>query len=154
MATTTPNLDLTLPAYDDLADVQVLNDNFSTIDATAGEYLKDSGWVDVEIQNGFEKYNPNSRVSCRKIGKTVFLYYYVKPTDAIAASSTTVAGLIPVGYRPQYGFDIVCQGSGMNRFTAKIETNGEIKVGRYGTTANSEIPVGAWLPIYTSYVTA
>lgn len=47
MATTTPNVGLTKPDYTDPVDIQVLNDNFDTIDYRLGSLSKKVKWVSV-----------------------------------------------------------------------------------------------------------
>lgn len=89
MATTTPNLDLTLPAYDDLADVQVINDNFTIIDEATGD-----------IQDGLEvqTYTENTYgFIARRFGNVVV----IRAESASIPPSGEAIATLPAGMRPQ-----------------------------------------------------
>ena len=79
----------------------------------------------------------------------------VEPTQNLAAGEITL-WTIPddcAAFRPQQRVTVICQGSGLNRFLLAIETDGKIKLDRYGTTGSSgQWPSGCWLNLYACYI--
>jgi hypothetical protein len=74
--------------------------------------------------------------------------------DAEFTSSTTgvnIASGIPSNLRPSVNLQFVCHGSGMNRWCCSVTTGGAVTVSRYGTTAATTVPAGAWLPFCITY---
>lgn len=121
-------------------------------------YYNDSGWVDCTIGSGFARYSTSTyypTLQVRKINGVVHLRGMLKPTAAITPSGmTTSVGTIPSGYAPSMLETVVCQGGGGHRFLLQIHPNRSIYIARYTdtTTTNEEIPAGAWLNCYATWV--
>lgn len=112
-----------------------------------------SDWRELTIASGFELYASTSQPKYRVNGNNVTVCGAVKPT-AIVASGTTdikIAGTIPEAFRPSYTQPFICQGSGINRWCFTVKTDGNLYVGRYGTSDYVDIPVGAWLIFSATY---
>ena len=114
-----------------------------------------TSWVNLTLDDGFALYNgtavnqPQYRVS----GNLVTVKGCVSPKTAYTSSATkvTIASGIPADYRPDAALSFVCQGSGLNRWTLGIETNGTITISRYGITENISVPTSAWLVFHCTY---
>lgn len=114
-----------------------------------------SGWKNLTLDDGFALYNgtasnqPKYRVS----GNMVTVKGVVSPKTAYTSSTTkvTIAGTLPEYLRPDYALSFVCQGSGLNRWTCGIETNGTITISRYGITDNASVTNTAWLVFNCTY---
>ena len=112
-------------------------------------------WKNLTIASGFELYSgtasnqPKYRVS----GNVVTVMGVLSPTAEFTSSTTgvTIASGIPANYRPSVNLQFVCQGSGMNNWCCSITTSGTITIARYGTTATTTVPAGAWLPFCVTY---
>lgn len=112
MATTTPNLGLVKPDYEDLADIAVLNDNSDTIDA-AVKAVQDSvsSKTHTESTYGFV---------ARKFGKVVV----IRAESVNVPPSGEIIATLPSDMRPQErtsGFACCAQGASI-QFT--VNTNG------------------------------
>lgn len=124
---------------------------YSVLDTGNFYKLMDSGWINCTLNTGaFTRYNndiPQPQV--RKIGKQVYLRGEAKPSVAVTPStdSDTFIATIPSGYRPSERQQFIMQGSGSYRWMMSIHTDGKIAISRYSntTTANMNIPAGAWL---------
>ena len=79
----------------------------------------------------------------------------VEPTQQLAAGEFTL-WTIPddcAKFRPAQRVAVICQGSGLNRFLLVIDTDGTIKLDRYGTTGSAgPWPSGCWLNLYACYI--
>ena len=114
-----------------------------------------TSWVNLTLDDGFALYNgtasnqPQYRVS----GNIVTVRGSVSPKTAYTSSATkvTIASGIPAEYRPENALSFVCQGSGLNRWTLGVETNGTITISRYGITDNVSVPTTAWLVFHCTY---
>ena len=114
-----------------------------------------TSWVNLTLDDAFALYNgtavnqPQYRVS----GNLVTVKGCVSPKTAYTSSATkvTIASGIPAEYRPDAALSFVCQGSGLNRWTLGIETNGTITISRYGITENISVPTTAWLVFHCTY---
>lgn len=108
--------------------------------------LEDSGWVACTLANNFETYGSDP-LEVRKIGNIVMLRGVITPKTNVTLNQTNIAAL-PVGYEPS-GCNInwVQQGSGSNRWLARINEDGIIQGDRYSNneTANGTAVAGAWL---------
>jgi uncharacterized repeat protein (TIGR02543 family) len=112
-------------------------------------------WKNLTIASGFGLYSgtaanqPKYRVS----GNVVTVMGVLSPTAEFTSSTTgvTIASGIPANYRPSVNLQFVCQGSGMNNWCCSITTSGTITIARYGTTATTTVPDGAWLPFCVTY---
>ena len=114
-----------------------------------------TSWVNLTLDDGFALYNgtaanqPQYRVS----GNIVTVRGSVSPKTAYTSGTTkvTIASGIPEEYRPENALSFICQGSGMNRWTLGIETNGTITVSRYGITEGASVATSAWLVFHCTY---
>lgn len=121
-----------------------------------GEWMIVSGcsdWRSLTIADGFEVYGSNSQPKYRINGNNITVCGAVKPTAIVTSGTTDVkfAGTIPEAFRPDYTQPFICQGSGINRWCFSVKTDGNLYVGRYGTNAYVDIPVGAWLIFSATY---
>lgn len=112
----------------------------------------DSGWKDLTLTSAFKKTNNVTQDPVyKKVGKMVQVTGAVTPTAEIAANQTTKIATLPVGFRPSHDVNVLCQGSGMNKWLVVVQPSGAVNVERYGTTTNSAIPLNAWLPFNVTY---
>lgn len=114
--------------------------------------MGDSGWINATLTSDFTLYNSNSVVQYRKIGKVVSIQGTVKPTAEIAANANTTIFTLPEEYRPSYEQNIVCQGSGVNKWLLTIRPSGTALCERYGTDSRIPIPTTAWLPFNATFM--
>lgn len=112
-------------------------------------------WKNLTLDSAFQLYNgqaanqPKYRVN----GNLINVTGVVSPKTEYTSNTTKVniASGIPAGLRPQVAVAIVCQGSGQNRWTCGIETNGTVTISRYGVTAGVAVPTSAWLYFNVTY---
>lgn len=119
------------------------------------DVIEDTGWKDLSLDSNFTHYTETEqRAKYRRIGKTVYVRGAVKNTNAFTPSDegTTVATINDTTCRPQYFYVFTQQGSGMNRFMLRINADGTIAIGRYGTTSASQVGAGSWLNLHCSFV--
>lgn len=112
-----------------------------------------STWRNLTIASGFEVYGSSYTPRYRINGSLVTVTGALKPTKVITSGTTDVKmlGTISESFRPSTPAIFVCQGSGINRWTLTIKSDGNVYVSRYGTNAYVDIPVGAWLPFTVTY---
>ena len=114
-----------------------------------------SEWVDLTLDSAFVLYNGTAanQPQYKAIGEMVFVRGVVSPAAAFDSSGSlvTIATGIPTALRPPYNMSFICQGSGINRWLCTVTTGGAIAISRYGTTANANVPVNAWLTFAVSY---
>lgn len=117
--------------------------------------IVDTEWVDLTIANGFALYNGTSanQAKYKATGNVVTVMGVLSPTAEFTSSTTgvTIASGIPANLRPSVNLQFVCQGSGMNRWTCSVNTNGTVTIARYGVTEATTVTVGAWLPFCVTY---
>jgi hypothetical protein len=114
-----------------------------------------SGWKNLTLDDGFALYNGTAanQPMYRINGNLVTVKGCVSPKTAYTSSATkvTIASGILSEVRPDAAVSFVCQGSGMNRWTFGVETNGTITISRYGITDNASVPTTAWLIFHCTY---
>lgn len=111
-----------------------------------------SSWVNLSPSSNFELYTSGSYPRYKIVGNTVFLTGTVKPKATIKGSTEGVVILtLPVEARPPRAVMQICQGSGMNRWLLRIQTNGDVEFSRYGTDALADATTSTWLPFYVTY---
>lgn len=89
----------------------------------------------------------------RRYGKVVSLTGAMTNTEAVTLNTTHVKVFtIPSGYRPSQDVLVLCQGSNYNEFVLQIKSNGEVFIGRYGTSANAQAGAGTWFPFHACWV--
>ena len=113
----------------------------------------DTEWKTLEYTSAFTYYSnaEGNKPKIKKIGNIVYIKGVATPTAQINANQSTTMFTLPSGYYNGASY-FVCQGSGMNRWTFALQANGEVQIERYGTTTNSAIPTGVWLPYNISIV--
>ena len=115
----------------------------------------DSDWVTLNIDAAYKPYNDNSEniPKYKATANVVTVFGIVSPKTAYLSSSSpvTIASGIPAKLRPTINQNFVCQGSGMNRWTCTVRTDGTIAAARYGTTEFSTVPTDAWMVFTCTY---
>ena len=114
---------------------------------------EDTGWKSITNASGFSTYDSNgSPTRYRRIGKIVHIEGIFKNSSELASGSGAIMGTISyTSCRPQKDQYALMQGSGKNFFLLTVRPNGQILIGRYGTTANAKIGKGSWLHCYITY---
>lgn len=112
-----------------------------------------SGWKNLTIDSAFNAYSSNTQPRYRVNGNVVTVMGAVSPKTAFTSSAdkVTFASGIPEYLRPTTPLAFVCQGSGMNRWSCGVETNGTLTISRYGVTENVSVPTTAWLIFNCTY---
>lgn len=114
-----------------------------------------SGWKNLTLDSAFSLYGDSAanQPKYRVNGNIVTVKGVVSPNTAYTSSTTKVliASGIPEYLRPDFALAFICQGSGLNRWTCNIETNGTITVSRYGITENASVTNTAWLIFNCTY---
>ena len=107
------------------------------------------------LSSGWSNYNSNSANApqLRRYGKVVSLTGTLTNTAAVTINTSHIKVFsIPSGYRPSQDVLVLCQGSGANEFVFQVKTNGDVYIGRYGTTSFTEVAAGAWFPFHACWV--
>ena len=115
--------------------------------------LRAKDWQTATLNSAFTLYGQGaSPVKYRKIGDLVEIRGVIAPTSAIAAGNTVVTIFtLPTGYRPSDTIYEICQGSGVNKWTITVYSNGNVGFQRYGTSNYVETPTSAWLPFHVMF---
>lgn len=137
-----------VPSQNALYNVWNLLNQATTI---SSQYVNNQDLLD----NRFVKYG--SSQSCafeiHRVGNVCTLDGIIKPTEDVAAGAYTIYTVVAI-YRPLYRVATICQGSGVNRFMLEINTEGNVKIDRYGTTGSSITwSTGHWLNLHATYIT-
>lgn len=105
---------------------------------------------------GFNHYATSGSNSpmAHKCGRVVNLTGCITSTVTQSAAGQATLGKVPSGCEPIAVARFVTNGSGQNRLCLIIETNGTIKIERYGVATNIAIPATAWLNIGCTYISA
>lgn len=110
----------------------------------------------IDFGEGFESYAGQSPIFYKQNGR-VYIEGACRPIVTIPQAGGPMF-LLPEGCRPSTPRSVLCQGSGTNVWCLTIEVNGLVKVLRYrptnSTSAETDIPAGAWLPFVTSFKAA
>lgn len=111
-------------------------------------------WANLATTSAFTEYNAGSSPRYKSFGATVSIEGVLKPTSSFTSSSTGIAmtEALPSGFRPPFDIVTVCQGSGMNRWTLRLRTDGILYCERYGITDYAVVPDTAWLPFNVTYL--
>lgn len=112
-----------------------------------------SGWKNLTLDSAFNSYSDNTPPRYRVNGNLVTVMGAVSPKTAYTSSTekVVIASGIPAYFRPTTPLAFICQGSGLNRWTCGIETNGSVTISRYGITENVSVPTTAWLIFNVTY---
>ena len=109
--------------------------------------------ANMTITSSFEQYSSGDTTNAIRAGNVVTVVGVLKPKSNIAAGNSTTMFTLPSGYRPTRTLRFIQQGSGVMRWLLEIESGGAVKISRYGTTSDSQIAAGQWLPISATFVT-
>lgn len=114
-----------------------------------------SEWVNMTLSSSFKVYsdNPINQPKYKERAGIVTIKGAVSPVTEYTSSTegVTIASGIPSALRPSENLQFVCQGSGMNRWNCSVNTDGTIKIARYGTTDATTVPASAWLAFCVTY---
>lgn len=118
--------------------------------ARAHEAIADTGWINLTLKNGIEKYSNEETPQYRKKGQTVFLRGAVKGVT----NGNTVIGTLPSDCRPSALHPFVQNTSAGTDGTAyfsrlRVNTNGDIVV----ENSNRTFSADRWIPISTVFAT-
>lgn len=120
--------------------IQVARTDTSTITSYS------SGW------NYYGSSDGNSP-TVRRWGKVVSLTGALTNTADITINTSHVKVFtIPSGYRPSQDVLVMCQGSGANEFVLQVKSNGDVLIGRYGTSSFASVTSGSWFPFHACWV--
>lgn len=109
--------------------------------------------ANMTLTSNFEQYTSGDTTNAIRAGNVVTVVGVLKPKSNIASGSSTTMFTLPSGYRPTRTLRFIQQGSGITRWLLEIESGGDVKISRYGTTSDSQIAAGQWLPITATFVT-
>lgn len=105
--------------------------------------------------SGWQRYSEvmgyTNTPTATRVGRTVQLAGAFKPINQLSAGQYIINQPLPVWARPLNNITVIQQGSGVNRILLEVRKDGAILVSRYGTTADSAIPSGAWINISCVY---
>ncbi len=122
-------------------------------DPKGNDMFYDSGWQTVSFgSNPFTHYSNESTMQYRRVGKQVYVRGSMKPTKTIDTSTSTVAFVLPEGFRPSQPERFLCQGSVANKWMCEVSAGGSFLVSRYGTTDFGSISTSTWLPMSISFL--
>lgn len=95
----------------------------------------------------------NNSPTVRRYGKVVSLTGALTNTASMTINTSHVKVFaIPSGYRPTQDVLVLCQGSGANEFVLQIKSNGDVMIGRYGTSSFQAIDANQWFPFHACWV--
>ena len=125
------------------------------INQIVNPYIEDTGWNDLEIMDGFVNHSEKDKAQYRRIGKTVQIRGALKNTSAYtpAYDGDKIAQLPDNTCYPSQRITTLQQGTGANKMMVRVDTDGAIVVGRYGTSGVGQINANSWLNIQTMYFT-
>lgn len=144
-----------------ISDIQ--KDSKSTVEQIISEVEKLKGvtsytYDQFTYNTGFTYYETTAghtnTPAAYKNGRIVMLKGAYRASPAQSSSGQKTIGKVPAGCEPIAPFTAIQQGSSQARFHLTIDTNGDIKVDRYGTTSAGTIPNNAWLNIACTYIGA
>lgn len=123
------------------------------INQIVNPYIEDTGWKDLEILDGFVNHSEKDKAQYRRIGKTVQIRGALKNTSAYtpAYDGDKIAQITDKTCYPSQRVTTLQQGTGANKMMVRIDTDGTIVVGRYGTSGVGQINANSWLNIQTMY---
>ena len=117
----------------------------------------DTGWVEVSLKDGLSHYSSSLKLRVRRCNNLVELRGEIKNDLAFGLGGSNALEFdlaqLDLQFRPAYQRVVeVMQGSGMNRFTLTIETDGILNLSRYGTTeASKYLDSGSWITLHSFY---
>lgn len=123
--------------------------------------IKDTGWITVNtFFNGCTHYGGSSKVRVRQYGNVVSIIGTIGNSKVLSTKGTRDGYPVVEMFKlpdkidvPMEDIRFVQQGSGLNRFSLKIDYNTRIvSIERYGTTSAIDVPAGQWLNVACSYL--
>lgn len=123
------------------------------INQIVNPYIEDTGWKDLEILDGFVNHSEKDKAQYRRIGKTIQIRGALKNTSAYtpAYDGDKIAQLPDKTCYPSQRITTLQQGTGANTMMVRVDPDGAIVVGRYGTSGVGQINANSWLNIQTMY---
>lgn len=112
-------------------DINNLQEQIDENTAQLNDYAKDSGWINLELENGVML---DTQPQYRKIGKMVQLRGRIKNLSII--NSNTTFATIPVGYRPSQGIYTKCGFSSSNSCNVGVSIDGGMYASRYSSNVS------------------
>ena len=104
-------------------------------------------------KSGFEAYGSTQTPTLRRWGGVVAL------AGSVRATSSFTPGMdgkqmftVPAGLRPAQTIRGVMQGSSMNKWLLRVDTDGGAWCERYGTTSSGQVGVDTWLVLNLAWV--
>lgn len=135
--------------YGNNAEVRT-RDSFKANDIELGKTTKQT------ISNfttGWAAYSSSQAPTLRKYGNVVQFCGAFKNSSEITLNATQVTVCtLPEAYRPSQSFTALCQGSGMNKWLLTIDTDGSVKVSRYGTSSYVAASSGSWFAFNATWI--
>ena len=119
------------------------------------ELLSDTGWVRLTVSAPFQVYGgiADYQPQFRRIGPLVCLRGVISPSEEVAASGSSLFfATLPAQARPRVHNFFICQATPNAHWSLHVSTSGQLGFSRYGTTAISAAPAGAWLPFSVCYL--
>lgn len=108
-----------------------------------------------DLASGFSLNDSNSPIRFGRVGNVVHIVGNIKVTANISlndARSGKTFFTLPEGYRPTDDIYVSSQSSGMYSWVLCIDTNGNMKVSRYGKSDFEAIPAGTtWFPFNVTF---
>ena len=125
------------------------------INQIVNPYIEDTGWKDLEIMDGLVNHSEKDKAQYRRIGKTVQIRGALKNTSAYtpAYDGDKIAQITDSTCYPSQRITTLQQGTGANKMMVRVDPDGSVVVGRYGTSGVGQINANSWLNIQTMYFT-
>ena len=141
-------------AINKLAETEGVFDVDMVVRARKG-IIVDCDWVNLDVADDYTLYNGTvaNQPKYKATGNVVTVTGALSPRKEYTSNyeSVVIASGIPANLRPATNQVFVCQGSGMNRWTCQIKTNGTVTMERYGITDVTTVPTTAWLAFSCTY---
>ena len=117
------------------------------------EANEDTGWQDLQMEEGYDHHNENDKAQFRRIGKIVQIRGAIKNSSAFTPQhdGSKIATITDESCFPSQRIITVQQGTNANKLLLNIGTDGSVNVGRYGTNSSGTVPVGNWLNVQVMY---
>ena len=128
-----------------------INENFEELDYQVID------WTEISLEDSFENFpNEHGGLHFKKFGDVVMLAGTITNKDIISTISSVEIGTLPEIVAPTHRVTTIQPGSDKIYYNLEVNKDGKIKIGRYnngtGASGRSDIPKGAWLNIYTTYI--
>lgn len=129
---------------------EAINENFEKLDSEVVE------WTEVTLEDNFEAYDSGGGLYFKKFGDVVMLSGEITNKTSIVTGNSIKIGRLPEEVAPFRRVTSLQPGSDKMYFNLQIYPNGDVQIGRYnagtGSSGASDIPKGAWLNLYETYL--